>query len=626
MKRSLVFFFMVVFFMGITVLNAQTVNVTFQVDMTVQIGKGYFDPAKDTLTCPGGFDNWLNEPPANSEKVMSDANNDKIYTITIAMAPNATYEYKYNIGMGWDGKDEFSGGKPNRSVKIGAADTTLPVSFYNDEKPSGNPAPVIFNIDMSLIAKSDFNPATQKVFVAGTFTNWGTNAIEMTDANNDSVYTVEVDTIKSGTSIEFKFIYTSSTAGNGTWEGVDNRKYYVLDGTNTISVPWNNINPHVELGSGSITFLVDMSVMSEVGIYDVAVDSLQIRSSFNGWNAGAKATMNQDPLNPYQWQITSDFVNTALNEEEVYKYYVDVNDTSLHHWADGYERPTPNGGGNRSIIFQAQANQESGQQYYDGIQPDWVIPSGTNLQVTFRVDMSPAMDAAIQGTLFVPATDTVWWVSEQPSFVATQGWYDKDQMQVLMLTDPDGDNIYEGSLTVKAPSFNTFMYRYGFVHKDESTGSLDWILEPNGYSNFAYRVRFAHQTAARTFVNPYVMNKDTWTNAEIKPASEQETDPYNNNVGVFDKKQIAKKYSLDQNYPNPFNPATKINFTIPESGIVTLRIYNSLGQEVSSLVNGELKAGSYEANFNAASLSSGIYFYSLKAGSYSETKKMILLK
>jgi hypothetical protein len=625
MKRSLAFFFFVIFLMGITSLNAQTVNVTFQVDMSIQIAKGYFDPAKDTMTCPGGFNNWLNVPPPNTEKIMSDANNDKIYTITIAMAPSTRYEYKFNIGMGWDGKDEFQG-KPNRAANIGAADTTLPVVFYNDEKPSGNPAPVVFNIDMSLIAKSDFNPATQKVMVAGTFTNWGTNAIEMTDANNDSIYTVQVDTIKSGTNIEFKFIYTSSTAGAGTWESVDNRKYFVLDGTNTINAAWNNVNPHVQLASGAITFLVDMSVMNEVGIYDPIVDSLQIRGTFNAWSAGAKATMGQDPLNPLQWNITTDFVNTALNEQEFYKYFVDVNDTSLHHWTDGYERPTPNGGGNRGVNFLGQVNQEVGLQYYDGIQPGWVIPTGQNLQATFRVDMTPATDAAKQGILFNPATDVVWWVCEQPSFVATQGWFDKDQMQVLQLTDPDGNMIYEGTLNIKAPAFNSFMYRYGFIHKDETTGSLDWVLEPSGFSNFAYRVRFIHQTGDRAFVNPYVMNKDTWTNAEIKPASEQETDPFNNAVGVFDKNQVAKKFSLGQNYPNPFNPTTKINFTIPESGNVTLKIYNSLGEEVSILMNGELKAGTYEANFNASNLSSGIYFYSLRTGNFSETKKMLLLK
>ena len=67
-------------------LQAQTVDVTFQVDMSVKIATGYFNPATDVVTCPGGFNNWLNEPPANTEKVMTDPDNDSVYTITITMA------------------------------------------------------------------------------------------------------------------------------------------------------------------------------------------------------------------------------------------------------------------------------------------------------------------------------------------------------------------------------------------------------------------------------------------------------------------------------------------------------------------------------------------------------------
>ena len=85
-------------------------------------------------------------------------------------------------------------------------------------------------------------------------------------------------------------------------------------------------------------------------------------------------------------------------------------------------------------------------------------------------------------------------------------------------------------------------------------------------------------------------------------------------------------YSLSNNYPNPFNPSTKIRFTIPERSIVSLKIFNLLGSEVETLVNEEQPAGTYEATFDASGLASGIYFYKLQAGSFSETKKMILLR
>jgi hypothetical protein len=94
-----------------------------------------------------------------------------------------------------------------------------------------------------------------------------------------------------------------------------------------------------------------------------------------------------------------------------------------------------------------------------------------------------------------------------------------------------------------------------------------------------------------------------------------------NNPGV-----TPSNYSLDQNYPNPFNPSTTINFTIPNSDFVTLKVYNILGSEVATLVNDNLSAGSYKFNFDALNLASGVYLYELKAGNFREIKKMNLLK
>ena len=94
--------------------------------------------------------------------------------------------------------------------------------------------------------------------------------------------------------------------------------------------------------------------------------------------------------------------------------------------------------------------------------------------------------------------------------------------------------------------------------------------------------------------------------------------------------QILNDYSLAQNYPNPFNPRTKIKYSITQISFVTLQVYDVLGNEIATLVNEEKPAGSYEVEFDGTSaangLPSGIYFYQLTAGSYSATKKMILIK
>jgi hypothetical protein len=85
-------------------------------------------------------------------------------------------------------------------------------------------------------------------------------------------------------------------------------------------------------------------------------------------------------------------------------------------------------------------------------------------------------------------------------------------------------------------------------------------------------------------------------------------------------------FSLEQNYPNPFNPATTVKYQIPESDLVNLKVFDVLGNEVATLVNEKQPAGSYEVEFSASELASGIYLYKLVSGSFVETKKMILLK
>jgi hypothetical protein len=89
---------------------------------------------------------------------------------------------------------------------------------------------------------------------------------------------------------------------------------------------------------------------------------------------------------------------------------------------------------------------------------------------------------------------------------------------------------------------------------------------------------------------------------------------------------LPARYSLEQNYPNPFNPATHIEFTVPKTSSVQLRVYNMLGQEVATLVNGTVAAGSHTVSFDGSRLASGIYIYRLVAGSFINSMKMVLVK
>jgi len=97
-------------------------------------------------------------------------------------------------------------------------------------------------------------------------------------------------------------------------------------------------------------------------------------------------------------------------------------------------------------------------------------------------------------------------------------------------------------------------------------------------------------------------------------------------VNVDNKTSVINDYKLLQNYPNPFNLSTTIEYQLPEVGLTTIKIYNSLGQIVSELVNEEKSVGKYQINFNASNLSSGIYFYELKVNQFRKVNKMLLVK
>ncbi|MFI5407223.1 MAG: T9SS type A sorting domain-containing protein, partial [Nitrososphaerales archaeon] len=144
----------------------------------------------------------------------------------------------------------------------------------------------------------------------------------------------------------------------------------------------------------------------------------------------------------------------------------------------------------------------------------------------------------------------------------------------------------------------------------------NWATEEINLTNYLssqFKIRFRLRTDNNT-------TRDGW---------------YLDDIGIFiytiptevlNETEPAFKFSLEQNYPNPFNPVTSIKYSIAEDGIVNLAIYNLLGEKVATVVNEEKSAGSYEVEFKADNLPSGIYFYKLQAGSFIETKKMIMLR
>jgi len=150
------------------------------------------------------------------------------------------------------------------------------------------------------------------------------------------------------------------------------------------------------------------------------------------------------------------------------------------------------------------------------------------------------------------------------------------------------------------------------------TDEYDWkavgFVEGNGNSNSPKRYNFSDSDINQSGTYYY----------RLKQIDNDGTYEYSDVVTV--EVGVPNTFYLSQNYPNPFNPETRIDFTLPEKQLVSLRVYNMLGELVRELVNEEKEAGNYSVMFDGSNLPSGVYIYRLQTSSFAANKKMTLLK
>lgn len=167
---------------------------------------------------------------------------------------------------------------------------------------------------------------------------------------------------------------------------------------------------------------------------------------------------------------------------------------------------------------------------------------------------------------------------------------------------------------------------YGEIYVDDGTGNTRVELEEgnNSYQNGSRPERPILVELNATFSELKGVMYYSFGNYKLVPRKDDDFVNYATDVAY--ENNLPKDYSISQNYPNPFNPSTNIIYTLPKEGMVTLRIYNILGQVVKTLVNQNQAVGTYTVSFNASDLTSGVYFYDMQAGNFNQVKKMILIK
>jgi len=174
-----------------------------------------------------------------------------------------------------------------------------------------------------------------------------------------------------------------------------------------------------------------------------------------------------------------------------------------------------------------------------------------------------------------------------------------------------------------------------------STATLpNWRLVNPSADNFTYsdwpipvNLAYSNSDLLTAGISNFPLGDLDWFPTQAASWAAQKADEYadiNNQLynitAVKDQGYIVNQFNLSQNYPNPFNPTTMITYTIPKASKVTLKVYDVLGSEVATLVNQFQDANSYSVNFNASSLSTGVYLYKIEADNFQMTRKMILLK
>ena len=145
-----------------------------------------------------------------------------------------------------------------------------------------------------------------------------------------------------------------------------------------------------------------------------------------------------------------------------------------------------------------------------------------------------------------------------------------------------------------------------YLYKSTDRGD-NWIFDDPVIPNYAYDMEISGNKIFLTSVDGLLYRDIQVTNTN-------------------DNNSVPKSFSLSQNYPNPFNPVTIISYALPKASHVTIKVYDILGREVTTLVNEEKNAGNYNAQFSAGKLASGIYLYKMQAGNFQETKKLLIMK
>lgn len=478
--------------------------------------------------------------------------------------------------------------------------------------------PVTFQVDMGVAAfKGLFNPATDIVVIRGDFQsdagdpggNWQGTFFQLTDTDGDTVYTLTVNfpSTTSGNNYEHKFVI----APDG-WEGSPNRPFTITPPSVVLPVVfYNNDSVYAQQVVNTIDFTADISGILGIGTggaFDPTADSLLVMGlNWDGLGVllsdeSERKMLNTDPFNTGIYTTSLTFQG-SLGDSTKWKFKA-FPDSRFSN--GGWET-----GEDRWHVYQPEGTTTVLPIIVPRITP-LLPPVSTDINIQFTVDMTGAVNRyngqpiPLNELQFVGMRGGADFLG---NWSAGGAWNVSDTTTGLMkVLSPIGNNKWRITVTAAAGT-NGGVYEYKFAAMYPGADTVNGGSSPlDNEGGFGVNHSFILFDAPGAFIE------------------------LNNVFGVFTTSvkqiddMIPSAFELQQNYPNPFNPSTTIRYNLPQAGFVNLRVYNALGQEVAVLVNQEQVSGVYEVTFDAAQLSSGIYFYKLESAGIVQTKKMTLVK
>ena len=448
-----------------------------------------------------------------------------------------------------------------------------------------------------------------------------------------------------GDSIQFKFLLGWNWGRDELQGGAPNRILRIPIGKADTTLRWvwfNNDVPIVRANADTINvaFNVDMTTAIQKQSFTIG-DSITVQSGFFA-TADSTRTLTlvrQGLTNKYSGSMK---MVSALNKILDYQYYLHKinNDIRENYFNFGYTGLVAAEQERRQINVSAKSltvkdtvvsvSDPRRQPYFENQQR-----LNKTVLVTWTVDMRPAYYqlkfgdslAAIQGPRTVLKADSIkkWGVgfNGPASDPVAGGWAAWDNFMVadtnhLHKMWDDGthgdavanDSIYTIQETYTIANNVGQTFKFGIGGSDNETAfGLNHLENIDGTNpTAAISTQFGSINPGKYSHWDFTNKKPILTGVVNQPAGS------------------PKSFVLDQNYPNPFNPSTVIRYSIPNDANVMLKVFNVIGQQVTTLVNQKQVAGNYSVTFDASKLSSGVYFYQINAGQFMSTKKMLLMK